>query len=96
MSQLKRERSLRRGRRPIPQSTPRSIRYEDFRKLKLIKDRDEEGLIACQDVNIGLDGCGARIPTPDLHHTQGRDGELLFDESKMVWLIRSCHQKVHQ
>lgn len=85
---------LRRG-KPIKQQSPRSIKYEDFRKLKLVKDRDEEGLIHCQDHLIGLPACGIAIPTPDLHHTQGRDGELLFDEPKMVWLTRECHNTAH-
>lgn len=94
MSQLKRGK-LRRGNRRIPQSSPRSIRYDDFRNLKLVKDRDEDGLIKCQDHLVGLPKCGIAIPTPDLHHTQGRSGDLLFDESKMVWLTRACHQEVH-
>lgn len=86
---------LKRSRRPIKQVSPRSIRYEDFRRLKLVKDRDEEGLIKCQDGLIGLPKCGVAIETPDLHHRKGRSGDLLFDESHMVWLTRECHNLAH-
>lgn len=73
----------------------RSIRYQDFRDLKAVKDRDEEGLLHCQDYLVGLPRCGIAHPSLDLHHTKGRNGDLLFDESKMVWLTRSCHERAH-
>lgn len=86
---------LKRSQKPIAQSSPRSIKYEDFRNLKAVKDRDQNGLLHCQDYLLGLPRCGAAAPSMDLHHTEGRNGDLLFDESKMVWLIRSCHEAAH-
>jgi hypothetical protein len=86
---------LKKGRKPILRKSPRSISYENFRSLKAVKDRDSQGLILCQDYKIGLPACRSRVPTPDLHHTKGRDGNLLFDERWLVWLVRSCHDKAH-
>ena len=31
----------------------------------------------------------------DLNKINGSEGKLLFDESKMVWLARECHEKAH-
>lgn len=79
----------------IPRFSPRSLKYEDFRKLKLLKDRNEVGLIQCQDYKIGLPACMKWMETPDLHHVKGRSGDLLFDERHMVWLARECHNAAH-
>lgn len=87
--------ALKMNRKPIKRQSPRSIKYEDFRKLKAIKDRDEDGILHCQDWQIGLTRCGIGLPMLDLHHNEGRDGPLLFDESKMVWLTRECHDAAH-
>lgn len=86
---------LKKDQNPIIQQSPRSIKYQDFRNLKAIKDRDEEGLLHCQDYLVDLPRCGIARLSLDLHHTEGRNGDLLFDESKMVWLTRSCHERAH-
>lgn len=72
-----------------------SLEWEKFRNAEFEKDADEEGLIRCQDTQIGLSHCGVSSINMDLHHTEGRDGKLLFDKSKMVWLTRSCHERAH-
>lgn len=86
---------LKRSRKPIKQKSPRSLKYDDFRNLKAVKDRDEEGLLHCEDYKIGLPRCGIARPNLDLHHIKGRDGDLLFDESQMAWLTRECHDAAH-
>ncbi len=74
---------------------PTSKKWKEFRDEQFEKDKDEEGLIRCQDFHIGLRACGISRSKMDLHHTEGRDGKLLFDRSKMVWLIRECHYAAH-
>jgi len=69
--------------------------WKKFRNAKFERDKDDEGLIRCQDVQLGLPRCGIARSEMDLHHIFGRSGKLLFDESKMVWLTRECHQKEH-
>lgn len=86
---------LKKGKRWIKQQSPRSIKYQDFRNLKAVKDRDEEGLLHCQDYLIGLPRCGVALPSLDLHHSKGRNGDLLFDERYLVWLVRTCHEAAH-
>lgn len=80
---------------PINRRGPRAIAWENFRDAKAERDRDEEGLLHCQDWQIGLPRCGIGRPSLDLHHIEGRDGKLLLDESKMVWLTRECHGEAH-
>lgn len=60
-------------------------------------EKDEDGLILCEDWKLGMPHCGvARLPeNMDLHHSEGRDGKLLTDKSKLVWLIRECHDAAH-
>ena len=87
-SLLKRKASIRR----VGQKTKE---WKEFRDLKAKRDRDEEGLLYCQDYKIGLPKCGYGLPSMDLHHIEGRDGKLMFDESKMVWLRRACHDASH-
>lgn len=74
---------------------PRAKAWEKFRNAELVKDRDEEGIIKCQDYMIALPPCGIGIPSPDLHHIFGRDGKLFLDKRYMVWLTRECHEKAH-
>lgn len=69
--------------------------WKDFRDAEFEKDKDDEGLIRCQDYLIGLPKCGIARSEMDLHHTEGREGKLLFDKSKMVWLTRECHRAAH-
>lgn len=69
--------------------------WENFRNEEFEKDKNDEGLIRCQDYKIGLPACGISRSEMDLHHTEGREGKLLFDKSKMVWLTRECHKAEH-
>lgn len=80
---------------PLKKRGQRSLDWEAFRNAEFEKDKDEEGLIRCQDTKIGLPHCGVSSIYMDLHHTEGRDGKLLFDKSKMVWLTRGCHREAH-
>jgi hypothetical protein len=70
--------------------------WKEFRNAKLIRDRAERDTIVCQDFLIGLAPCGTANSSPDLHHVFGREGELLFDETHMVWLTRKCHIEAHE
>lgn len=81
---------------PIRRRGKKADAWKAFRDEKALRDRDEDGDIACQDSRIGLRRCGNSLANPDLHHVFGRDGNLLFDEKNMVWLTRSCHQKAHE
>lgn len=80
----------------IKKRGPLSEKWEKFRNEEFEKDKDDEGLIKCQDYLIGLPRCGVARPDMDLHHTEGRQGKTLVDKSKMVWLTRECHQKAHK
>lgn len=84
-------------RSPLKSKGPKSTLWDAFRAKKAVRDRDEEGLIKCQDWKIGLPRCGVAIPSPDLHHIEGRDKrpDLYFDEENLVWLIRGCHDAAH-
>lgn len=91
---LKRSGFLRRTR--LKSRGHRSTLWDAFAEQERRKARDAEGLIDCQDWTIGLPPCYRRVASPDLHHTEGRDGELLLDRSKMVWLVRTpCHDYAH-
>lgn len=83
-------------RSPLKKRGRISIEWEAFRNAEFEKDKDDEGLIRCQDYLIGLARCGIARSEMDLHHTKGREGKLLFDKSKMVWLIRECHGLAHE
>lgn len=74
---------------------PRAQEWQVFRAAEFEKDKDEEGLIRCQDIQIGLSHCGVASINMDLHHIEGRDGKLFLDKTKMVWLTRDCHGKAH-
>lgn len=74
---------------------PRAIKWEKFRNATFEAEKDEEGLIRCQDTQIGLPACGVASSEMDLHHILGRDGDLLTDRTKMVWLTRECHKLEH-
>ena len=95
MNQLKRS-PLKRG-KLLKKRGPLSVKWDEFRALKLIRDCDEEGLIKCQDYKAGLPPCRIAIPNPDLHHLVGRetDPSLYFEESNLIWVVRACHQKLH-
>lgn len=95
MSQLKRS-PLKRA-KFLKKRGPLSIKWEDFRNLKFLKDRDEQGLILCQDVEAGMKPCYILTDKPDLHHLVGRaeDPSLYFEESNLIWVTRNCHQIIH-
>lgn len=92
--QLKRGRPLLRGTK-LKQHGERSDGWRKFRNQQFQLDQNDERLIRCEDVKLGLPKCGISRLTMDLHHTKGRDGKLLYDRSKMVWLTRECHEIVH-
>lgn len=91
---LKRGQSLSRG-TPLKRRGARSDAWQKFRDEQFQKDMDEEELIRCEDWKIGLKRCGIARNQMDLHHVEGRDGKLLLDRSKMVWLTRECHEIAH-
>lgn len=82
---------------PIKKRGTRAIAWEKCRNEKAQSDVDEDGLIHCEDYKLGLPRCGiARLPEEmDLHHSEGRDGKLLTDKTKLVWLTRECHNEAH-
>lgn len=82
-------------RTPIKKVGQRTLEWKKFRNAKFDRDKDEEGLVRCQDVKAGLTHCGVSSIAMDLHHLKGRDGELLTDERHLVWLTRFCHDKTH-
>lgn len=92
---MKRTSSLKRT--PLKKSGAKSAQWRKFRNEKANRDRDEEGIIKCQDYKIGLPRCGVGLPSMDLHHIQGRDArpDLYYEESNLVWLTRKCHERVH-
>ena len=73
----------------------RTIEWEEFRNAAFEAEKDDDGIIMCEDYKIGLPRCGIGLPSMDLHHILGRDGELLTDRTKMVWLTRDCHKLEH-
>jgi len=82
-------------RSPLKRIGQRAKSWQDFRNEKFEREKNDEGLIRCQDIKLGFEHCHISRADMDLHHIEGRDGKLLFDESKMVWLTRECHQKAH-
>lgn len=82
---------------PIKKRGSRTIAWEKTRAEKAQSDVNEEGLIPCEDYKLGLPRCGiARQPEDmDLHHSKGRDGNLLTDKRWLVWLTRECHDAAH-
>lgn len=90
-------------RKPLPRGIylnkkgPMATLWDAFRSKKLERDKDEDGLIACQDWKIGLRRCGQRSASPDLHHVEGREArpDLYFSNGNLVWLVRGCHDKAH-
>lgn len=90
-------------RKPLPggiylnKKGPMATMWDTFRGKKLERDKDEDGLITCQDWKIGLQRCGQRSTSPDLHHVEGREArpDLYFSDGNLVWLVRSCHDEAH-
>lgn len=86
------------NRKPIKKVGRRTLEWRAVRAEKVEQDKDEDGLLRCEDWKLGLPRCGiARLPEDmDLHHSEGRDGDLLTDKSKLVWLTRECHETSHK
>ena len=74
-------------------------KWRAYRNQTAINDKDEEGLIKCEDHKIGLPRCGIAKQSEDmdLHHIKGRNEapDLYFDRSNLVWLTRECHDEAH-
>lgn len=94
---MKRSPLRRSGSTSIKKVGPRALAWKACRSEKIETDIDEEGLIRCEDYKLGLPRCGiARLPEEmDLHHSKGRDGDLLTDKRWLVWLTRDCHSEAH-
>lgn len=91
---------LRRGslkRTKLKRTGPKHQEWQMFRDAKAEGDRDEEGLLHCQDFKIGLPRCGIGRPSLDLHHVIGRNASphLYYEYSNLVWLTRKCHDAAH-
>lgn len=84
-------------RTPIKRRGVQANAWQLYRDGKAETDRDDEGLLYCEDYKIGLDRCGIGRPELDLHHIVGRaeDPKLYYDEDNLVWLDRHCHRKAH-
>ena len=90
-------------RKPLPKGVtinkkgPLTTLWENFRAKKAVNERDEEGLLHCQDWRIGLPRCGIGRPELDLHHIIGREQapSLYFHHPNLVWLTRDCHNAAH-
>lgn len=90
-------------RKPLPRGVtinkrgPLTTLWENFRAKKLVRDKNRDGVIVCQDWKLGLPTCGLESESPDLHHALGREArpDLYFTNSNLVWLVRECHDKAH-
>lgn len=93
---LNRSGSLR-SRKPIKKVGSRGLAWRETRSEKVASDIDDDGLIHCEDWKLGLKRCGiARRPRAmHLHHSKGRDGNLLTDKRYLVWLTEDCHNAAH-
>lgn len=85
-------------RSPLKKRGAKSDAWKKFRDAKLAADVDEEGLVRCQDAELGLRHCGYSVSNPDLHHIIGRDQrpDLYFSDENLVWLRRTCHELAHR
>lgn len=95
MSQIS-SKPLKRG--SLNRRGPRAKSWEKCRAEVVAEtEKDEDGLIRCEDYKLGLPRCNvARQPEDmDLHHSKGRDGNLLTDKRYLVWLTRECHDAAH-
>ncbi len=76
---------------------PMAIKWKKFRDEKFDRDKNEDGLVKCQDYLLGLPRCGIARISMDLHHLVGRQErpDLYFRDSNLVWLTRECHNAAH-
>lgn len=72
--------------------------WDAFRAKKFDREKNEEGLIRCQDTKLGLPHCGISRSSMDLHHIVGREAapDLYFADENLVWLTRECHETAHK
>lgn len=84
-------------RSPLKKRGHKTKLWEVFSAKKAEKDRNEEGLIKCQDYKLGLPACNESLARPDLHHLVGRDErpDLYFADENLIWLTRECHRAAH-
>jgi hypothetical protein len=72
--------------------------WDDFRGKKLLRERNDEGEIECQDWKIGLPRCGAvcrhRL-TCIISLAERQHPALYFHHPNLVWLVRKCHDEAH-
>jgi len=82
---------------PVKAVGSRGLAWKACRSEKAKEDVDEEGLIKCEDYKIGLARCTIARPPKNmhLHHSKGRDGDLLTDKRWLVWLTSECHTEAH-
>lgn len=81
--------------KPLVRSGHRSTLWDAFAGKVAARERDSNGLIACE-------GCQKLFLRPDLHHRLGKNShpELYFVRSNLIWLCRGpgtndCHAKAH-
>lgn len=95
---LNRKSTLKRSR--IKRVGPLTKKWQKFRNEKAERDKDDDGLLKCQDYMLGLPRCGFSLEpkSMDLHHIKGREEapELYYSESNLVWLVRFCHRRAHE
>lgn len=95
---LKRTGFLKRS--PIRKVGSLTQKWREFATAKAARDLDDDGLLRCQDYQLGLPRCGyaRERPQMDLHHIIGRNErpDLYFTEDNLVWLTRACHEKAHE
>lgn len=80
---------------PLKKLGVRGTSWKSFRDETFDAEKDDEGLIKCQDWVLGLPRCGISRSDMDFHHIKGRDGKLLLDRNNLVWLTRECHDTAH-
>ena len=92
---LRSQKSLKRG--LLKKVGSRTKTWQAVRAKKALNDVNDEELIRCQDFMLGMERCGYSYQPSDidLHHSKGRDGDLLTDTNNLVWLSKACHMKVH-
>lgn len=78
-------------RSPIKRKGKRMNAWTLFANAYAVICRDDDELIECQcELH-----CGVKLFRPDLHHTRGKAGKLLFDKRYLIWLTRTCHDRAH-
>lgn len=83
---------MKRATKPMRQASPAlAKRRREYSKRRLIfLDKPENRV--CPVGRIGLISCEW---TTEIHHTDGREGRLLLDESKWLAVSRAGHDWIH-